>query len=409
MEENRLVHDPTKADVILINTCGFIDSAKEESISAILEAVRIKEERDKQKPEIVVMGCLSQRYGKALKKHIPEIDRLYGVHQVGAVAGALGCPVRPIQRRRLLNPSHYAYLKISDGCNHRCGFCAIPMIRGALHSAKPEQLVQEAQYLASLGVKELIFVSQDTTAYGFDWPHTDKKNNAPLIQLLERLHEIRGIEWIRLMYFYPSLISRALLRAMATMPKVCKYLDVPIQHISDRVLKAMRRGTTGKQIYATLSLIREEMPQAAIRTSLIVGHPLEGRREFRELCDLVENFRFERLGVFTYSPEEGTFSATLRPQCSPATRQKRYNEIMERQQAISLKQQRQHIGTTLKVIVDRKEANAYYGRTQWDAPEIDGEVIITPKKSISPGALADIYITDADIYDLYGHPATRKE
>lgn len=413
LNSHRISDEPEKSDTIIINTCGFIDSAKEESVNAILEAVRLKAlaAAEGKTLEIIVMGCLSQRYAGELKKEIPEIDRLYGVHETEQIIRDMGHAGKIIDRlgRSLLNPRHYAYLKISDGCNHRCGFCAIPGIRGRLKSAPARDLTEEARRLAAKGVKELILVSQDTTAYGFDLPVSGKKENMPLIRLLEKLHEIPGIGWIRLMYFYPTLISDSLLRAMASLPKICPYIDVPVQHISDPVLRAMRRGTTAKQVKTSLNRIRELLPGAAIRTSLIVGHPGETRKDFQELLAFTESFRFERLGVFPYSDEDGTHSYGLRPKCSKTAVQSRFGELMSVQQAISLELNRQRVGQRLKVLIDRKEDNAYFGRTAHDAPEIDHEVIIDGNEPVYAGRFADIYIDDAMEYDLSGRTSVKKK
>ncbi len=413
LNSHRITGEPDKADTIVINTCGFIDSAKEESIGAILEAVQLKNQAavNGKTLDIIVMGCLSQRYARELKKEIPEIDRLYGVHETERIIRDMGHAGITIDRlgRSLLNPRHYAYLKISDGCNHRCGFCAIPGIRGRLKSAPVSDLTEEAKRLASRGVKELILVSQDTTAYGFDLPVSGKKENRPLIRLLEKLHEIPSIEWIRLMYFYPTLISDDLLRFMAASTKICPYIDVPVQHISDPVLKAMRRGTTAKQVKTSLYRIRELLPGAAVRTSLIIGHPGETRKDFQELLSFTESYRFERLGVFPYSDEDGTHSYGLRPKCSKTAVQSRFDELMSAQQAISLELNRRRIGQRLKVLIDRKEDNAYFGRTAHDAPEIDHEVIVDGNAPVYEGRFADIHIDDAYEYDLTGRPVVQKK
>ncbi len=404
-----MTDDPRKADTIIINTCGFIDSAKEESVREILAAVKLKDQSAEggNPKEIIVMGCLSQRYGMELKKEIPEVDRFYGVRDTRKIVSDLGHQAAASERlqRKLLNPGHFAYLKISDGCNHRCGFCAIPSIRGRLVSEDPETLIAEAGRLAETGVKELILVSQDTTAYGFDRIHELKRDNRPLIRLLEKLHTVSGLKWIRLMYFYPTLISEDLLKAMGELPKICPYIDVPVQHISDRVLKRMRRGTPPATIRLALERIRRFLPGAAVRTSVIVGHPGETRKDFLELCAFVRDFQFDRLGVFPYSKEDGTYSYRLKPQVAGKIRQERFDELMALQQPVSYRLNQEKVGRTIKVLVDRKEDNTYFGRTVHDAPEIDHEVIISEEPGIYTGQFSDIDITDAYEYDLVGRRA----
>lgn len=407
LRDSQLVDRAEDADTIVINTCGFIESAKQESVDTILSAIRLKEKAARQgrRKRVIVTGCLSERYRDEMKEELPEVDAMFGVHEFDKVNRAVEGHVQQIflAERKLLNGRHFAYLKISEGCNQRCGFCYIPMIRGNLVSKSIEQNVAEAKLLAERGVRELIVISQDTSSYGYDFDRNaeHRRKNVHLIRLLHELSAIDGVEWIRLMYLYPSIFSDDLITAMAELPKICKYVDLPVQHISDRMLSAMRRQTTKRQTLELLTKIRERIPNAAIRTSLIVGYPGETDADFGELCDFVESTRFDRLGVFTYSREEGTMAYDLDHQVPDSVKRERADRLMQLQQEISYEQNLRRIGQTHRVLVDRKEDHAWIGRTQFDAPEIDNEVIVSGH-SLSQGEFIDVQVTDAMEYDLIG-------
>lgn len=395
--------NPETADLIIINTCAFIRDAKEESVNGILSALKIKEEAQRigRSLKVVVTGCLSERYKQTLKKELPEVDAFFGVQDQKRLVRYLGDSHFNDLNRRLLNAPHYAYLKISEGCNRRCGFCAIPSIRGRLKSRSIHHNLDQARRLAESGVRELIVIAQDTTAYGHDFKNRGKSVNHHLIRLLEKLTTIEGIEWIRLMYLYPSAVSDELIGFIAAHPKLCKYFELPIQHISDHVLKTMRRGTASRTIRRVLERIRTVVPEAAVRTTVITGHPGETAADFRELYRFIESFQFERLGVFPYSDEEGTHSYALRPKTAEKTKFRRAEEIMLLQQEISLKKNHALIGVQLPVIIDVGADGAYTGRTQWDAPEIDNTVIIHTSQNITAGRILNAVVTAADAYDLY--------
>ena len=396
----QIVEKPEKADLVVVNTCGFIDSAKQESIEKIFEMVELKE---KGKVESVyVMGCLSERYKNELEKEIPEVDKFFGVEKFEEILNTLGVPDRYelLGERELLTPKHYAYLKISEGCDNPCSFCAIPLIRGKHISRPIEEIIKEAKKLAWKGVKEIIIIAQDTTYYGLDIYGKRK-----LPELLNRLSEIDGIEWIRLMYTFPAKFPTEVLDIMAQNPKICKYIDIPIQHISDKILKSMRRGITKRKTIELLEKIREAVPEVAIRTSLIVGYPGETEKEFEELLDFVYTFKFDRLGVFTYSQEEGTKAFELGDPVSPEEKERRMALIMNAQHDIIVEKNEKMIGRKFKVLIDRKERDFYIGRTQWDAPEIDLEVLVEGN-GIKIGNFYEVEIYDIFEYDLIGKVAT---
>jgi ribosomal protein S12 methylthiotransferase len=396
----QIVDKPEKADLVVVNTCGFIDSAKQESIEKIFEMVELKE---KGKVESVyVMGCLSERYKNELEKEIPEVDKFFGVEKFEEILNTLGVPDRYelLGERELLTPKHYAYLKISEGCDNPCSFCAIPLIRGKHISRPIEEIIKEAKKLAWKGVKEIIIIAQDTTYYGLDIYGKRK-----LPELLNRLSEIDGIEWIRLMYTFPAKFPIEVLDIMAQNPKICKYIDIPIQHISDKILKSMRRGITKRKTIELLEKIRETVPEVAIRTSLIVGYPGETEKEFEELLDFVYTFKFDRLGVFTYSQEEGTKAFELGDPVSPEEKERRMALIMNAQHDIIVEKNEKMIGRKFKVLIDRKERDFYIGRTQWDAPEIDLEVLVEGN-GIKIGNFYEVEIYDIFEYDLIGKVAT---
>ena len=408
LKQSIVVNNAEDADTIVINTCGFIESAKKESIDTIFEAIRLKTEAAKKgiKKEIIVTGCLSERYREELTAAMPEVDSFFGVHEFDKVTERIEGHYQQIlfTERVLLNQKHYAYLKISEGCNQRCGFCYIPMIRGNLVSKTIEQNCAEAARLAELGVKELICVSQDTSSYGYDMDRSapNLRVNHHLIQLLNRLSTIDGIEWIRVMYLYPSLFSDELIECIAQSPKICKYIDMPVQHVSDSMLKTMRRNTTKKQTTDLLYKIKQRIPDLALRTSMIVGYPGETELDFQELCDFVTEFQFDRLGVFLYSREEGTYAYNLKKQVPEKIKKERYNQLMNLQQTISLSKNMEKIGKTYRVLIDIKDEGRYIGRTHYDAPEIDNEVIIESDHELAIGTFVSVQITDAAEYDLFG-------
>jgi ribosomal protein S12 methylthiotransferase len=394
-----VVSDIGSAEIAVINTCGFIESAKQESVDAIVQAVERKNQGKLKK--VVVMGCLSQRYAAELARELPEVDAFYGSNHLQDVIVGLGVDFKKelLGERVLSTPSHYAYLKISEGCDHPCSFCAIPLMRG-LHRSKPmEALLAEARRLASQGVKELIVIAQDSTYYGLDL-YGERK----LPHLLERMTSVEGLEWIRLMYAYPSKFPQDVLEIFQH-PKMCRYLDIPVQHASDNVLKSMRRGISNKAMRELLETIREKVPGIALRTTLIVGYPTETEEDFQTLCDFVKEMKFRRLGVFTYSQEEGTFAHQLGDPVPSHIKEERRRIIMEIQQEISREQNESLIGTTVQVLIDRNEDGFAVGRTVWDAPEIDQEVYVKQAETPAVGNFVQASIVDAVEYDLFAEVA----
>ena len=387
-------NDP--ADTVVINTCGFINDAKEESIDTILENVEAKKEGLVK--QVYVMGCLSERYKKDLQNEIQMVDGFYGTHELPKIVDDLGVDYKHelVGERMLTTPKHYAYLKISEGCNRTCSFCAIPTMRGK-HVSKPEdEILHEAVKLSEQGVKELILIAQDLTYYGAD---IHKKRT--LSQLIDKLSEIDNIEWIRLQYAYPADFPLELLDVIRDNPKVCNYLDMPLQHISDPLLKSMRRFVNRKRTLELLDKIRETVPGIALRTTLIVGYPGEEEKHYEELKDFVIRQQFDRLGVFTYSHEENTRAYDLEDNVPQGEKIKRMESIMDIQQEISLKKNQQKIGKRMKVLVDRLEGDYFVGRTEFDSPEVDNEVLIRKNKKIRIGEFYDALITEADYFDLY--------
>lgn len=386
------------ADVAVINTCGFIDAAKEESIDMIIAGVKRKGQGRLRK--VIAMGCLTERYRVDLEKEIPEVDRFFGTHQLGDVLEELGGHLRNelLGERYLTTPSHTAYLKISEGCDHPCSFCAIPLMRGKHVSRQPADILDEARSLARNGVRELIVIAQDTTFYGMDlW------GERRLASLLDGLAGIEGIEWIRLMYAYPAHFPLDVLDVMLKHPNICRYLDMPVQHASDKVLKSMRRGMTTRALRGLVKAIREKVPDIALRTTLIVGSPDEGEQEFAELLEFVREARFDRLGVFTYSLEEGTTAHPLGDPVSREEKERRRAAVMEVQREIAEEKNDALVGSRLRVLIDRQEGDSWYGRTSADAPEIDNEVIIPVEGSdLAPGTFSEVGIVDAYEYDLLG-------
>jgi ribosomal protein S12 methylthiotransferase len=397
-----MIDDPNKADTVIINTCGFIEAAKEESINTILQAVALKNSGKLKK--LIVAGCLSERYMNDLKNEIPEVDVYFGTEKYEEIIKELGGKFKYelLGERLLSTPSHTAYLKISEGCDHPCSFCAIPLMRGKHHSKSLESLLEEAEFLASNGTKELILIAQDTTDYGKDI--YGKKN---LSELLTKLSEIKKIEWIRLMYAYPSHFPDDVIEVIANNPKVLKYVDIPLQHISDDVLKSMRRGVTSKQTYNLLYKLRNTIPDITLRTTFIVGYPNETEKDFEQLVDFVKEIKFDRVGTFTFSVEENTSSFILGDPISKEEKERRKETLMEVQSQISLEKNQSFVGKTLKVLLESKESEYYVGRSYRDAPEVDGEVLFKSDKNLRPGNFYDVKITDYDEYDLFGEVILR--
>ena len=389
--------DRTDAKVVVINTCGFIGDAKQESIDTILNAVNAKNEGLIER--LFVIGCLSERYADELRAEIPEVDDYFGARDLSGVVEALGAEYDVASTaRELSTPKHYAYLKISEGCNWRCGYCAIPGIRGKHTSVPMEQLLAEAEELVAKGVKEIMVIAQDTTYYG-----VDLYGKRCLAELLEKLCRIEGLEWIRLHYAYPTDFSQEVIDTMAREPKICKYLDIPLQHISDNQLSLMHRRHTKAEAIDLLARLRKAMPDMAIRTTMLVGYPNESAEDFAELCDFVREQKFERLGVFPYSEEEGTFSAEkLTDNVPERVKNYRAEEIMRIQADISLEKNTQRIGRVERVIVDERRGEYYIARSQYDSPEVDEEIYIEASgKRLFRGRFYNVRITDADQYDLF--------
>lgn len=391
-----VVHEQD-GNVVVINTCGFINNAKEESVNTILEYIQKKEEGTVDK--VFVTGCLSERYKPDLQKEIPDVDQYFGTTELPGLLKALGADYKHelIGERLTTTPKNYAYLKIAEGCDRPCSFCAIPIMRGKHRSTPIEDLIQEAEKLAAKGVKELILIAQDLTYYGLD---LYKRRN--LAELLEALVKVEGIEWIRLHYAFPTGFPMDVLDVMNRESKVCNYIDIPLQHISDNILKSMRRGTTKEKTTQLLTDFRNKVPNMAIRTTLIVGYPGETEADFQELKQWVEAMRFERLGCFTYSHEENTHAFNLEDDVPEDIKQARANEIMEIQSQISWELNQEKIGKEFKVIIDRKEGNYFVGRTEYDSPDVDNEVLVEASKTyLKTGEFYQVKITDAADFDLY--------
>ena len=382
-------------DCLLLNTCGFIGDAKEESVNAILEAVEAKKRGEA--GEVVVFGCLSQRYAAELPREIPEVDAWFGARDLAPVLRHLGVPPGPFTARRIAEARGYAYLKISEGCDRRCSYCAIPFIRGAHRSVPMEDLVAEASSLAAGGVRELILIAQDSTYYGLDL-----YRRRALGELIGRLSAIPGIEWIRIHYSYPADFPEDVLEAMASNPKVCKYLDIPLQHISDRVLDLMHRHVDGAWTRALIARLRKEVPGVALRTTMIVGHPGETEEDFAELLDFVREARFERLGAFIYSEEEGTWGAEhLKDDVPEEVKRARLDTLMELQREISLEYNRSRVGTEIRVLVDGFLDGTAVCRSEFESPEVDGEILVPGAEGkVKEGEFIRVRITDAEDYDL---------
>ena len=394
-----LVHDGEgPADVVIVNTCGFIEDAKQESIDTILEVAEARKAGTVK--EVLVTGCLSQRYLDALKEEIPEVDAWFGVNQPEDIFSYLRESYKPDSPDRLLSsPAHYAYLKIAEGCDRSCSFCAIPMIRGPFASLSIDQLVREAGMLAAQGVKELILVAQELTYYGID------TYGKPMLALLLRaLCNVEGISWIRLHYAYPRQFPEEVLEMMADEPKICNYLDIPLQHINSEILRSMRRGHDREGTLRFIEKLRKQVPGIALRTTLMTGYPGESEAVFGELMDFVKTVRFDRLGVFTYSPEEGTAAYSMGDPVPQQVKEERAAAIMEVQSGISLEINRAKIGQHIRVLVDREESEYFIGRTEFDSPEVDNEVLIEKAPGIAGGRFANVLITDATEYELFARP-----
>ncbi len=397
-----VVHDSNEEDanIVIVNTCGFIDLAKEESVNTILEYADHKSNGRIDK--LFVTGCLSQRYKDDLEQEIPEVDAYFGTLELPGLLAKLNADYKHdlIGERIITTPQHYAYLKISEGCNRTCSFCAIPLMRGGHVSQPIEALVTQAKNLAKTGVKELMLIAQELTYYGLD---IYKKRALP--ELLYALSDVDGIDWIRLHYAYPSKFPTEIFDVMANRKEVCNYLDMPLQHANDAVLKRMRRQITRRETTALVNLARKKVPGINLRTTLLVGFPGETDEEFDELCDFVGEMKFERVGVFQYSHEEDTRAYELEDDVPSEVKAERANRIMEIQQEISFQKNQNKIGKTLKVLFDRKEGQHFLGRTEADSPEVDNEVLVDASKHyVRIGDFANVKITDAREYDLFGEP-----
>lgn len=391
-------HDSNSGEssIVVINTCGFIDNAKEESINTILDAVEAKDKGLIEK--VYVTGCLSERYKDDLRKEIPNVDEYFGTRDLGKLLKVLKADYKKelVGERILTTPSHYAYFKIAEGCDRPCSFCAIPIMRGKHKSTPIEELVSNAEKLVEKGVKEFLLIAQDLTYYGIDI-YGERK----LAELLRKLSDVKGVEWIKLHYAFPTGFPMDVLDVMNERDNICKYLDMPLQHISTPVLKSMRRGTTFEKTNQLIKDIRAKVPGITLRTTLIAGYPGETEEDFKILYDWVEEMKFERLGIFTYSHEENTHAHKLEDDVSEKDKKRRADEIMDLQMGISYDLNQEKVGKTFKVLIDRKEGEVFVGRTAHDSPEVDNEVIITTDKVFKVGQFYDIKITSADHYDLH--------
>jgi ribosomal protein S12 methylthiotransferase len=397
-----IIHDSdeTSSDTVIINTCGFINDAKEESIDTILRFVRAKEAGSIN--NLYVMGCLSERYMSALSTEIPEVNRYFGVNSFSEILNELNISLKDelLSDRTLTGPGHYAYLKLSEGCDRTCAFCAIPLIRGRCISRPLEDIISEAENLASKGVKELILIAQDLSYYGLD---LYKSRRLP--QLVTELLKIDSFEWIRLHYLYPADFPIKLVDLMKENPRMCRYIDIPIQHITDHMLEKMKRSHHRNETESFFKILRKELPGAAIRTTLISGHPGETKSDHEELKKFISEFRFDRLGVFAYSHEEGTYSYdNYSDDLTDEEKETRVSELMEIQQNISAELNRTKIGSILKVIIDRKEGEFFIGRSEFDSPEVDQEILIPSEYKVKPGEFYNIQINQSADFDLYGKP-----
>lgn len=394
-------HDPEKSEgeIVVINTCGFIGDAKEESINTILDFAEAKKNRKLNK--LFVMGCLSERYMQELQLEIPEVDKFYGKFSWKGLISDLGKSFRKdVEYERVLTtPSHYAYLKISEGCNRACSYCSIPIMTGRHVSRPMEEILSEVRMLVAQGVKEFQVIAQDLSYYGIDYYKESK-----LAELVERISDIEGVEWIRLHYAYPAKFPLDLLRVIRERSNVCKYLDIALQHISDNMLKKMRRGISKQETIDLVNKIREEVPGIHLRTTFLVGHPDETDEDFEELVQFVKDARFERMGAFPYSNEEGTFAyKNYSDNVSEELKQERMDILMSVQERIALESNESKIGKTLKVVIDREDSDYYIGRTEYDSPEVDPEILVIKKCKLNIGGFYDVIINQAEPFDLYGN------
>lgn len=388
---------PDAADAIIINTCGFITPAKEESIQAIFESIELKKSLGIKK--LVVCGCLSQRYMSELKRQIPEVDYFFGIDSYDEIAEALAGKKgkAEVADRILSTPNHYAYLKIAEGCDRKCSFCAIPLIKGKFKSRKEDEIIREAESLRDKGVKEINLIAQDTNYYGVDLYYKPKLN-----ELLKELCKVDGIEWIRLLYTYPKNFSPSLVETIAEEEKICNYVDIPLQHISEKVLKSMKRGVSAQAVRGLITKIRKNIPNVVIRSAFIVGYPYEEESDFELLKEFIREQRLDRVGVFTYSAEEGTQAYNLGDPVPEEVKNKRLDELMKMQAEISLEKNKSLIGQKVKVLADEiLDDGSLLARTEGDAPEIDNAVIVKTEKNIQPGDFIEVVIKDAETYDLY--------
>jgi ribosomal protein S12 methylthiotransferase len=390
-----LFESDQKSDIAIINTCSFIHDAKEESIEEIFLHIARKQQSEVGK--VFVIGCLAQRYKNELIEMIPEVDGIFRFSELHKMLEEKDFDLLKSPKRIISTPKHYAYLKISEGCDRECSFCAIPLIRGKQISKPVEMLMQEAEMLAQQGVKELLLIAQDLTYYGIDI-----SQQRTLTKLMRKLADVKGLEWIRLHYAYPMGFPYEILDVMNEFSVFCRYLDIPLQHISDPVLKSMKRGSSKQQVYKFLETIRHTVPEIALRTTLISGYPVETRKEHHELVEFVREMRFERLGVFAYSPEEGTAAYELGDPIKTKEKNHRVKEIMELQEAISLQHNQEKVGKVMRVLIDRKEDDFYVGRTEFDSPEVDNLVFVNADKKLNIGEFYPVLIKEAESYDLFG-------
>ena len=395
-----VVHDSNEpdSDIVVINTCGFIADAKEESVNTIMQFVGAKGRGEIEK--LYVMGCLSERYKTDLEKEVPEVDKFFGKFDLRALVTELKATYRPefIYERKITTPSHFAYLKISEGCNRVCAFCAIPGMTGKHRSKSMDDLMKEAKYLAKNGVREILLIAQDLSYYGIDL-----YGKGMLAELIQKIAEIDGIEWIRLHYLYPTKFPMDILPLFKTVDKLCHYIDIPLQHSANNVLKHMLRHVTTEETEALLKKIKEEVPGITIRTTMLVGHPGETQEDFEQLKSFISKHRFDRLGAFTYSHEEGTYGFKQYEDDVPEEiKQARADEIMGIQQGISAQLNAEKVGRTLKVIIDREDDEFFVGRTEFDSPEVDGEVLIGKETLLKKGQFYQVEITGSEEFDLYG-------
>ncbi|MCB2196043.1 MAG: 30S ribosomal protein S12 methylthiotransferase RimO [Bacteroidetes bacterium] len=396
----KVLHDSNQpAEIVVINTCGFINDAKQESIETILQFENLR--KSKKIEKLFVFGCLSERYKEELETEIPVVDQYFGVYNIKELVESIGAHYKNelVGERHLTTPKHYAYLKISEGCDRTCSFCAIPLIKGKHKSRPIEELVSESKFLISKGVKEIILIAQDLSYYGIDL-----YKKFALAELIDKLSDLKGLKWLRLHYTFPAKFPMDVIDIMKSKTNICKYLDIPVQHISDKLLQNMRRGITKQQTYDLIDFFRKEIPDMTLRTTLLVGHPGETDEDFNELIEFVRYAKFERLGVFTYSEEENTYSAKHFKDDIPfSIKQARMDEIMEVQREISNSLNTNKIGKVFKVIIDRKEGDYYVGRTEYDSPDVDNEVIIkSEKKKLRLGNFYKVKITGAEDFDLIG-------